>query len=273
MKRGTRRGTERMAECADAYVLYEQAVQCVEADIDFVDETFKRLRQREAYSLREDFCGTANAACEWVRRRSRNRAVGIDLNRKVLDWGIAHHIAQLPPKAARRIRLINEDVMKVDMAPMDTVIAMNFSYWIFKERSLLRRYFRRVLQCLVKDGILFLDAFGGYDACRASKERTRHNGFTYIWNQADYNPISCEILCHIDFAFEDGSRLKRAFTYDWRLWTLPELTELLTESGFRRATIYWQGTDEKTGEGDGRFYPTTRGKPDAGWIAYIVAEK
>jgi hypothetical protein len=30
------------------------------------------------------------------------------------------------------------------------------------------------------------------------------------------------LVCHIHFDFEDGSRLERAFSYDWRLWSLPE---------------------------------------------------
>jgi hypothetical protein len=103
------------------------------------------------------------------------------------------------------------------------------------------------------------------------KERTSHGAFTYIWDQAHYNPISGDITCHIHFRFRDGSRLDNAFTYHWRLWSLPELTELLEESGFR-ATVYWEGTD-RNGEGDGVFTPATEGEADAAWIAYIVAEK
>jgi hypothetical protein len=47
---------------------------------------------------------------------------------------------------------------------------------------------------------------------------------------------------------------------------------MLTEAGFK-ATVYWEGTDEDTDEGNGIFEPTTEGEADAGWIAYIVAEK
>ena len=66
--------------------------------------------------------------------------------------------------------------------------------------------------------------------------------------------------------------MEKAFTYEWRLWTLPEIRELLEEAGFGRVTVYWEGTDED-GEGNGEFEPTTRGDADAGWIAYLVAEK
>ena len=68
-----------MASKADRHVLYEDSVQCVEAEIDFIDETFKKLRSRTPRLLREDFCGTANTSCEWVRRRKRNRAIRVFL--------------------------------------------------------------------------------------------------------------------------------------------------------------------------------------------------
>jgi hypothetical protein len=47
---------------------------------------------------------------------------------------------------------------------------------------------------------------------------------------------------------------------------------LLSEAGFRNPTVYWEGTDED-GDGNGIFTPDERGEADAGWIAYIVAEK
>jgi hypothetical protein len=93
-----------------------------------------------------------------------------------------------------------------------------------------------------------------------------------VWDQAEYFPVTGDLLCHIHFRFPDRSRLERAFTYDWRLWTLPELRELLEEAGFRRTTVYWEGTDRR-GNGNGEFLPEAKGEADAGWIVYLVAEK
>lgn len=262
-----------LAQKADRYRLYEQSVQCVEAEIDFVEKTFRKLRGRRARVLREDFCGTANTSCEWVRRSPRNRAIAVDIDQGVLNWATTHNLAALTPSAWRRIRLLRDDVLKVQTEPVDCVLAMNFSYWLFKERKTMRRYFSRVRQGLVGDGIFFLDAYGGYDAFRVLRERTRHDGFTYVWHQAAYNPITGEMTCHMHFNFEDGSRLPQAFSYDWRLWTLPEIREILAESGFSQATVYWQGTDEETGEANGVFLPTDVGEPDPGWIAYLVVER
>jgi cyclopropane fatty-acyl-phospholipid synthase-like methyltransferase len=260
-----------LAEQADRHALYENAVQCVEAEIDFVDDTFTKLRSRRAAKLREDFCGTANSSCEWVRRREANRAVGVDLDTEVQQWGREHHVARLDEEQQKRVELIHADVMEVATEPVDVVLAMNFSYWVFKQRDTLVRYFRRIHEALVDDGILFLDCFGGYEAFEELKEPRKCKGFTYVWHQARYNPITGDYRCKIHFKFKDGSQIKNAFVYDWRLWTLPELTEMLAEAGFR-PSVYWEEADED-GEGNGVFQRTTQGDADAGWIAYIVAEK
>ena len=270
-KKKRRSDKKSMAEGADVYALYQEAVQCVEAEIDFVDETFARLRGRKARVLREDFCGTANTACEWVRRRSDNRAIAVDLDSDVLDWGREHNVAGLGA-AAERITLVQSDVLRVRTEPVDAVLAHNFSYWLLKERRLMRRYFRRVRESLKPGGLFFLDGYGGADAHREVRERTKNKGFTYIWEQATFNPINHDMLCHIHFKFPDGSRIRRAFSYSWRLWSLPEIRELLSEAGFSRSTVYWQGTDEETGEGDGMFEPTEQGVADDAWLVYMVAE-
>lgn len=260
-----------MADTADKHIYYEKAVQCVEAEIDFIDRTFRQRKGRTATILREDFCGTANASCEWIRRRRNNTAYCVDIDAAVLDWGQRQHIAKLKQQQEERIQLINADVFKAKTPAVDIVVAMNFSYWCLKQRGALRRYFKKAYASLVADGILFLDAFGGYEASREMQERTPYRGFTYIWDQAKYNPITGDALMHIHFKFKDGSVLKKAFTYDWRLWTLPELTELLAEAGFK-PTVYWEGEDAD-GNGNGIYSPTTQGTADAGWVAFIVAEK
>ena len=217
-KRKNKKAT--MAERADVYALYQEAVQCVETEIDFVDETFTRLRGRKATVLREDFCGTASTACEWVRRRTGNRAIGVDIDPEVLEWGRTHNVASLGT-GAERIALVQSDVVRVRTDPVDVVLAHNFSYWLLKERRLMRRYFRRVRESLKPGGLFFLDGYGGADAHREVKERTKNEGFTYIWEQAAFNPINHDMLCHMHFKFPDGSRIQRAFSYSWRLWSLP----------------------------------------------------
>lgn len=270
-KNKNRTGGPALAALADRYACYERAVQCVEAEIDFVDATFKRLRGRYAGTLREDFCGTANTACEWVRRRKANTALGIDQDQAVLDWARKNRIARLGKARQKRIRVIRADVLGVRTEPVEIVLAMNFSYWLLKERKRTIAYFKAVHRVLARDGIFFLDAYGGYEAFQELKEKTKYKDFTYIWEQYRYNPISGIAKNYIHFKFRDGSRMMKAFSYEWRVWTLPEILEMLTEAGFR-PVVYWEQAGED-GEGNGVYIPETEGDADAGWIAYVVAEK
>lgn len=263
-----------LADSADRHRLYELSVQYAASEIEFVDETYKAIRGHKASLLREDFCGTANVCCEWVRQRKSNRAIGVDLDNEVLTWGQEHKITELSMGQRKRVTLVEADVLQVTTESPDIISAMNFSYWLFKERKALKHYFSHVKQALAEGGIFFLDAYGGYDSFRELEEEREINEgeFTYIWEQERYDPVTGGLICHIHFAFPDKSRIERAFSYDWRLWTLPEIRDLLEEAGFSKVTIYWQGWDED-GEPDGVFVPSTTGEADAGWICYISAEK
>ncbi|MGI9308222.1 MAG: class I SAM-dependent methyltransferase [Gammaproteobacteria bacterium] len=247
-------------------------MQNVAEECAFVRRIFKEVRGREPLVWREDFCGTASASCEWVRTGEDYRATGVDIDQDVLDWGREHRLNQLSLEQKARLSLIKADVMEAEVELVDIVGAFNFSYWIFQKRADMLKYFRHVRDGLKDDGIFFLDAFGGSEAFEEMKEKTKHDEFTYVWDQHSYSPVTGEMVCHIHFKFPDKSKMKKAFTYTWRLWTLPEIQEMLAEAGFANTTIYWEGTDDD-GEGDGVFTPEERGEADAGWIAYIVAEK
>lgn len=274
MKNKLCRKKKTMAEEADRHVLYEKSVQDVAVEYKFVSKTFRQLRGRRPKHMREDFCGTANMCCEWVRHGKENTAIGVDLDPDVLAWGRQHNLSLLKPDARLRTSLIQEDVCQVTTdKPVEVVLAMNFSYQLFMTREQLGGYFSKVHKALAKDGILFMDAFGGYDAYREISEKTGHKGFKYIWEQASYNPIDGKMRCHIHFGFPDGSKLKKAFSYEWRLWGLPELRDLLDEAGFSKVTVYWEETDPETGEGSGVYSPATVGSADPGWVCFLVAEK
>lgn len=267
------RGKTRTADLVDPHDLYQQSVQGVEFELDFVHDTFKQIRGRKPEVIREDFCGTALSACEWVRRSRNNRAVGVDNDPDVLGWGYENNVAPLTPSQKSRIELLPEDVLTVDAGQFDVVQAFNFSYWFFQERASMKAYFESVHRALADDGIAFFDAFGGYEAHRCQREKTEHEDFTYIWEQAAYNPIAAEMICYIHFRFPDGSRLDRAFSYCWRLWGAKELRELLLESGFSRTRMYVQAFDDETDEPIDRFDETEEIPDYASWIAYVVAEK
>lgn len=273
--RKNRKGTDgwRSAKTSDRHELYELSVQNVESEIDFADRVWTRLRGRTARTLREDFCGTFAAACEWIRRRDDNTAVGVDLDGEVLDWGRERNLPTLEDDQRSRLEILQKDVRDSGATGIETVLAMNFSYFLFKTRADLRTYFESVHRDLAEDGILICDAYGGSDSYTEMEEERHLDGFTYVWDQSHYNPVNNDVVNHIHFRFPDGSEMSEAFTYEWRLWSLSEIRELLTEAGFRNVTVWWEGTEEDSGEGDGEFEPTEEGEACPGWIAYLTAEK
>lgn len=263
----------RTAKASDRHELYELSVQNVESEIDFADRVWERLRGRTARTLREDFCGTFAAACEWIRRRDDNTAIGVDLDAEVLAWGRERNLPTLDEDQVSRLEILEKDVRDSGASGIETVLAMNFSYFLFKTRDELRTYFETVHRDLADEGILICDAYGGSDSYTEMEEERHLDGFTYVWDQNHYNPVNNDVVNHIHFRFPDGSEMTEAFTYEWRLWSLPEIHEILTEAGFRNVTIWWEGTEEDSGEGDGEFEPTEFGEACPGWIAYFTAEK
>ena len=265
-------GHQTMAERADIHELYEESVQNVENEVVFLKNTFAERTGRTAYTLREDFCGTASLACEWVKQGADYSAVGVDIEPEVLEWGRQNRISRLQTEDQARVRLIESDVQTVETPQVDILVAFNFSYWIFDERAQMLNYFKRCREAVSDGGLMFLDMFGGPESMEETKEKTKHGKFTYIWHQAKFHPVTNHLKCHIHFKFKDGSRIKKAFTYSWRLWTAPEIRDLLLEAGFSNVTVYWEGEDED-GEGNGVFTPDDRGEADLAWVAYIVVEK
>ena len=122
----------------------------------------------------------------------------------------------------------------------------------------------------IEKGLARLDIYGGPEAQVPQIEEREVEGFEYLWDQDDFNPITGDIRCYIHFQFPDGSRLDNAFSYNWRLWSLPETCDLLRECGFRKVIVYWEGTD-KDGEPSGVFQPDLKGDLAPSWVSYIIA--
>ena len=256
---------------ADINDLYERSVQCPESEVDLVYQAWAELRGRKPHAIREDFCGTSAVAREWVRRDEQNYVWGVDLDPEVLQWAKLRMDDELSPEQRLRVKLSEGDVLCVEGDKVDSVLAMNFSYFGFKEREGLLEYFKAVRRSLVEDGLFLLDAYGGSDSFLEMEEGRDLDGFTYIWDQHSVNPITGHVLNHIHFEFPDGSKIERAFTYDWRFWTLPEIKDVLLEAGFSAVDVYWEGTDDDDGGGDGVWRIDSKGEACAGWVAYLAA--
>jgi SAM-dependent methyltransferase len=217
--------------------------------------------------LREDFAGTALLASEWARSDTERCAWAVDIDPEPLEWGRQHNLVE--PDVDERVALIESDVSTAEVPAVDIVCALNFSCCLLKTRSALRHYFQVARDNLTPGGLLVLDLYGGTEAIVATTEERQLDGFTYIWEQRSYNPITHQGHCAIHFELDDGTRLDNAFVYDWRVWTAAESRDLMDEVGFRRSLVYWEAVDDE-GDGTGDYRETSEEENQEGWLVYLV---
>ena len=263
-----------MADRADPFELYVRAVQAPRVDAEFLEKVYSRHLKRKPRRFREDFCGTAALSCAWAERASGREAWGVDIDGPTLDWGRARHVDALPGKVKKRVHLVQGDVRTSQTPPVDVLCAQNFSYFIFRERETLKDYFRSSFEALAERGVFVVDVFGGYESIEDDREDvTDHGDFDYVWEQHRFDPIRGFGTYKIHFRFPDGSALDDAFVYEWRMWTLPEVQDLMAEVGFESVLVYWEEEHPKTGEGMGTFAPRAEADCDPAWNAYVVGVK
>lgn len=265
-----------LAERADKHALYQVSVQSPGVDIEFFEAEFAKFRGRTPLKLREDFCGTALLSTEWCKTDPKRTALGVDLDGATLEWGRVHNLEPAGAEVAKRVKLAQADVRETRFQKVDLTLAMNFSYCVFQTRDELQTYFAAAREGLVRDGVLALEVYGGTESMSVmSEERPVKGGATYIWEQEKFSPIDHHTLCHISWRFKDDSVLTRAFTYDWRLWTLPELRELLLAAGFKQVKIYFERVDGDEDDefltGTGEFIEQTEIDNQEAWLAYVIA--
>lgn len=258
----------------DKYDLYLESVQSPEADVEFFADAYKEIRKKNARVLREDFCGTFAIACEWAKTNPKNIGIGVDLDPEPIAYGMTRHHSKLTADEQKRVRIYNDNVLTANTPKSDVVVAVNFSYYLFKSRLLLKSYFRKCYQNLADDGVLLADCFGGPLCMEPNEDEKNMGKFYYYWDQDSYDPITHEAMFYIHFKRKgEKNRREKVFTYDWRMWTIPELREILMEVGFKKTYVYWEGT-KKNGEGDGNFKRKEHITEDSGaWVAYVAGVK
>jgi hypothetical protein len=263
---------KKAASPIDKHAYYIEAVQSVEHDAWLYRDFFRQARKCDPRSLREDFCGTHALACEWVKLHLDNTALALDLDPAPLEYGRTHAETTLTPHQHDRLEVRQESVTK-KTRPVDLIVAGNFSFNIFKKRQELLTYFKQARKSLrAGRGMLVLDVTGGPSMIELGKEsrkvRSKSLGtYTYTWECKSFDPITHDAQYAIHFDIPGRKRVRDAFTYDWRLWSIPELRELLEEAGFSKTIVYW---DVAEGPKDENFRISEQGDPHEGWIAYVA---
>lgn len=267
----------------DKYELYRRAVQSAENDVKFILNTYNDIQKSEKASgkaakkknstvvLREDFCGTAALSTEWVKLSKSHKAYGVDLDPEPIAYAQSEYYPKLNTDQQKRLQYLEQDVLDRKIVHADIVLAMNFSYFCFKKREVMKSYFQNVYKSLNQNGVFICDVFGGSQCYDAIEDKNKFKDFTYYWDQTSFDPITNEALFYIHFKV-GSKKIEKVFTYDWRLWSLRELRDIMSEVGFKKTHVYWEGTDRKGG-GNGIFTRTETGEACLSWIAYIVGVK
>ncbi len=281
--------------------LYRAAVQHPQAEVAFLHRAYQHYRGRDPVLLREDFAGTAAVAASWVGVDEDHQALAIDSHSPTLRWAMRQAGQELGDRAGD-LHFIHADVMEVAAPRVDVLIALNFSSFIYHDRASLRAYFRNARKSLRTGGaggsggtgkapsrqggahaggfggILVIDAYGGPGALTPqiqSRPAYTQTGieFTYLWEQKKINAVTGLVDNRIHFKFPDGRSRANAFRYHWRLWTLPEIVELMLEAGFAQAQVWCDQVDPETGQSEGDFAPIDHLREREDWVAYIIGVK
>ncbi len=259
------------------HLLYELSVQSPKWQVDYLPQFHKWLTGRTAMTFREDFCGTAKIACEWVKSSPRRKALGLDLDREVLEYAGGVNRPALAPKVQKRLSLRRADVRTPTREKFDWIGAFNYSVFEFHERRELIRYFRAAHASLNTKGTLFLEIAGGdaFLAPSIEERRIKVPGagmVTQAWEQQQYDPITGRNDYSIHFKLPRGKTMSDAFVYHWRVWSIPEIRDALAAAGFKKSVVLWEQEDGK-GKPTGEYLPAENaGHPDF-YVAYVVGVK
>lgn len=125
------------------------------------------------------------------------------------------------------------------LPPRDVICAFNYSCCCLHTRSNMVVYFKHVLSALSKDGGIFImDIYGGPSSERKLQLKNRYPNFTYTWEQEEVNIVNRKTKISIHFQLKNKQTLRHAFSYSWRLWSLPEINDCLVEAGFQ-SVHFW----------------------------------
>lgn len=256
----------------DKYWYYEKSVQNADNEVEFFNEKFEELKGRKAFTLREDFCGTGIISCAWAKQSPKHQSWGIDLDPEPLEYGKKHHLKKLDAASQKRMHYIEGNVLNSGTPQVDICFAFNFSYFIFKKRAELKKYFKAAYDAVKDDGVFFIDLFGGPESITCMTDVIKHDGFKYYWECQKFNPLNNDCRFAIHFKLKNEKKRKDAFVYDWRFWGITELKDILEEVGFKKVVTYWEGEDDEGG-GNGEFTIEELAEQCDAWVIYLGAIK
>lgn len=264
----------------DRFDLYEFCVQSPGYDA----RVLEAIHGGRPRVLGEDFCGTAALCRAWVDLDPGRRAVAVDHDPVVIERALSSNAQRAPGDPRRRIEprtridYLLADVRDADDTA-DVIALLNYAICEIHTRSALIEYFAHARQRVRAKGCLICDIYTGNDAFLPGEttrtfEHPSHQTVLYTWDQREANPLTGLVENSIHFEVRtshktkrggDGSRfparsIKDAFVYRWRLWSIPELRDAMTEAGFASTQVYPRSAEAVTD--DDRFIVEQLLNPD-----------
>jgi SAM-dependent methyltransferase len=253
----------------DKYDCYELCVQG--GGGRWIVPFLRALHGQQPRVLREDFCGTAAVSRRWAADLRRSgldgRAVGVDIDAEVLARGRAEASRA---GAGDAVELVRGDAVHDPVGPgegCDVIYVGNFSIGYIHERADLVAYLRRCAQRLrlgaagFGGGVLVVDVYDGPGKYALGTLHRTHMGYgrevvQYAWEHRDADALTGMVDNAVHFrVIVDGelaADLPDAFTYRWRLWSIPELRGAMAEAGFASSAVYQQVCDRPVALAHGR---------------------
>lgn len=278
----------------DRFDLYELCVQAPMLMARFLEA----VHGRKPLVLREDFSGGGALCKAWVRSGlvvsaaspagERIAQAGRGVPGRLLPGRRAIAV-DLDPEPLRRLRgfdrilPVRADVRR-STHRADIIAALNFPLGYFHDRPALVHYLRLSRRRLNPRGVFVGDIYGGtsaFEVCSKGRDLRGPEGerIRYTWEQRSADVLTGRVSNSIHFTIRTPGNvreLRDAFTYDWRLWSIPELRDAFQEAGFGTVEVY----DQNAGAIDhlGRLHvrPVRDGAElgrdeDGGdWVVYVV---
>ncbi|MCO4793687.1 MAG: hypothetical protein KC493_08250 [Bacteriovoracaceae bacterium] len=261
-------------QTTDKHALYLSSVQDPVSDVERISKIYSELFSKSAKSFREDFSGTFALSCCWVQSGDTRTAIAIDIDKETIEYGVNNYLKNLSSKEQSRLKTVVGNAI-TETSLVDIIGVFNFSYCLIHKREQLLDYFKKCLSSLNEQGMIILDIFGGSDSeiLEIQEKDIDHHPaispFLFQFERKSFNPITRISNYGIHFIYPDGTKLMDSFTYEFRMWTITEIRDLLEEAGFSKSLVYWEDFDDE-GFGNGEFYQTEKEENSINWNAYIV---
>lgn len=261
----------------DKHALYLASVQDPISDVGRISDIYFEIFDKEADLLREDFSGTFAISCCWVESHEDRKAIALDIDEEALNYGKTRYLKNMGSDEQSRVKVLKQNsISKTEL--VDMICTFNFSYCLLHTRSVLVDYLKKANESLNEEGMIIMDIFGGSDSeIPEVQERNIDNNdqiapFSFEFVREDFNPINRHANYHINFKYEEGTQVLKAFSYHFRMWSITELRDCLEEAGFSKTLVYWEDFD-KEGFGSGEFTQTEKELNSINWNAYVVGVK